>query len=240
MHPTGGPRGRTEIERGACAKLGIVVPSFVPVPYRPTERTEARRAATRERIGAAAHDLVARGGYQAAAMGQVAARAGVGPGTVYRHFPSKAELLSEVFRRASQREVDAVAAAAAEAGTATDRLATAVETFARRALRGRRLAWALLAEPVDPAVEAERLHFRRAYRDVFAGLLAQGIEAGELPAQDVELSAAALVGAIGEALVGPLSPTARADDADALVANIVSFCLRSISDEEPSHVHAGR
>ena len=35
----------------------------------------------------------------------------------------------------------------------------------RRALRGRRLAWALLAEPVDPAVEAERLPFRRAYAD---------------------------------------------------------------------------
>ena len=32
-----------------------------------------------------------------------------------------------------------------------------------------RLAWALLAEPVDPAVEAERLHFRHSYRDVVAG-----------------------------------------------------------------------
>ena len=43
-----------------------------------------------------------------------------------------------------------------------------METFARRALRGPRLACALLAEPVDPAIEAERLAFRRAYRDVFA------------------------------------------------------------------------
>jgi hypothetical protein len=34
--------------------------------------------------------------------------------------------------------------------------------FAERALRNRRLAWALLAEPVDPLVDAERLAFREA------------------------------------------------------------------------------
>ena len=39
-------------------------------------------------------------------------RAGVATGSVYRHFPSKAELFAEVFRRAAQREVDAVAGAA--------------------------------------------------------------------------------------------------------------------------------
>ena len=41
-----------------------------------------------------------------------------------------------------------------------------------------------------------------------AGLLRQAIAAGEIPEQNVELSAAALVGAIAESLVGPLSPVA--------------------------------
>ena len=68
---------------------------------------------------------------------------------------------------------------------------------------GRRLAWALLAEPVDPAVEAERLHFRHSYRDLMAEVIAEGIEAGELPAQDVDATAAALIGAIGETMLGP-------------------------------------
>ena len=208
------------------------------MPYRPTERTEARRAHTRARISAAALALVADGGYQAAAISSVVRAAGVGAGTVYRHFPSKADLLAEVFRVASQREVDAVAAAAAVPGPAAKRLAAAVETFARRALRGRRLAWALLAEPVDPAVEAERLVFRRAYRDVFAGLLQEGVASGELPDQDAELTAAALVGAIGEALVGPLSPTAAGGDSERLVRDLVIFCLRSATDEEATHVHA--
>src|SRR2546423_99810 len=139
------------------------------VPYRPTERTEARKAVVRKRIVSAARELIAHGGYAEAQVAAVAARAGVATGTVYRHFPSKAELFAEGFRDASQREVDSVAAAATEsADGAAARIAAAVETFARRALRGRRLAWALIAEPVDPAVEAERLAFRRAYRDVFA------------------------------------------------------------------------
>jgi AcrR family transcriptional regulator len=202
------------------------------VAYRPTERTEARRAATRERIVRAAHGLIARGGYREAQVAAVATRAGVATGTVYRHFPSKAELFAEVFRRASQREVDATRRAADEAGgTAPRRLAAAVETFARRALRGRRLAWALLAEPVDPAVEVERLAFRRAYAASFAAVLRDGVAAGELPPQNVELAAAALVGALGEALVGPLSPVAPDVDADALVADLVSFCLRAVTEE---------
>jgi AcrR family transcriptional regulator len=201
------------------------------MPYRTTERTEARRVATHERIVGAAHELIARGGYREAQVAAVAARAGVATGTVYRHFPSKAELFAEVFRRASQREVDATRAASAAASPAAARLTAVVDTFARRALRGRRLAWALLAEPVDPAVEAERLAFRRAYAAVFADILGDGVAAGELPAQNVKLTAAALVGALGEALVGPLSPVAGDVDADALVADLVTFCRRSVSEE---------
>jgi AcrR family transcriptional regulator len=203
------------------------------VPYRPTERTEARRAAAREGIVEAARLLVSRGGYREAQVTAVARAAGVATGTVYRHFPSKADLFAEVFRVASQREVDAVAAAmAADAGAAA-RIAAGVETFARRALRGRRLAWALIAEPVDPAVEAERLHFRRAYARAFAQAIHDGVASGELPHQDAELTAAALVGAIAEALVGPTSPTSGDGDEEALVAGLVAFCLRSTTDEEP-------
>jgi AcrR family transcriptional regulator len=147
-------------------------------------------------------------------------------------------LFAEVFREASQREVDAMAAAAGASGSAAERIAAGVEIFARRALRGRRMAYALLAEPVDPAVEAERLVFRRAYRDVIAAVIADGVESRELPDQDVAVSAAAMVGAIGEALVGPLSPTAPRDDPERLIAALIDFCVRSITGKEPALVTA--
>src|SRR3954452_16200856 len=174
--------------------------------YRTTERALARRTAVRERILHAALTIVAREGFGAAQVAAVAGEAGVATGTVYRHFTSKADLFAEVFRRAAQHEVDAV--------NATATLWIGVEPFAGRALAGRRLAWALLAEPVDPVVEAERLAFRRAYRDVFHRFVPD------------ELTAAALVGAIGEVLVGPLSPTGPDLDEDALVARLVSLCER--------------
>ena len=209
------------------------------MPYRSTAQTEARRAEVRGRITAAARELIAEGGYVAAQVAAVADRADVAVGTVYRHFPSKSDLFAEVFREASQHEVDAMReASAASAGvSAAERVAAGVEAFARRALAGRRLAWALLAEPVDPAVEAERLHFREAYRDVLAEVLADGVDSGELPPQDPAATAAALVGAIGESLVGPLSPTANGGDSEAMIASLINFCTRAIG-EEPARVHA--
>jgi AcrR family transcriptional regulator len=200
--------------------------------YRTTERTEAKLAETRERIVTTARELIAEGGYVAAQIAAVAERAGVAVGTVYRHFPSKSDLFAEVFREASQHEVDAMRdAVEATVGPAADRIAAGIDVFARRALRGRRLAWALLAEPVDPAVEAERLHFRHSYRDLMAEVISDGIEAGDLPPQDVEATAAALIGAIGETMLGPLSPTANGSDPEALIASLINFCTRAIGEE---------
>ena len=203
------------------------------MPYRSTDRTRARAADARERILRAAHDQLAEGGYASASVARVAARAGVATGTVYRHFPSKGDLLAEVFRRASQREVDAVGAAADAGGSAAERLAAAVEAFVRRALAEPARAYALIAEPVDPAVEAERLVFRRAYADRFAGTLRDGVATGELEPMDVDLVAAALVGALGEALVGPLNRRDHGDDA--LVAQLQSFCLSAIRSSHVRH-----
>src|SRR5215218_4744426 len=117
------------------------------MPYRPTERTEARREATRERIVTAALDQVAHGKYASAGIQQVAARAGIAVGTVYRYFPSKGDLFAEAFRRAAQRELDVVIAVSeADGRPAVERIGASVEAFARRALAGPVLAYALLAE----------------------------------------------------------------------------------------------
>jgi AcrR family transcriptional regulator len=207
------------------------------MPYRPTERTEARRVATREAIVGAALELVAGGGYASAGIQAVAARAGVAVGTVYRHFPSKGDLFAEVFRRASQPELDVVVeVTAADGRPAAERVAAAVEAFCRRALAGPTLAYALIAEPVDPAVESERLRFRIGYRDAFARVLEDGVRGGELRAHDSPTVAAALVGALAESLVGPLS-TANGGSREALIATLVQFCQEALPSAH-ERVHA--
>src|SRR3954468_8517386 len=116
------------------------------MPYRPTAKTEARRAETRERIVRAAIDQLAEGGYASAGVQAGASRAGVATRTVYRHFPSKSELFAEVFRRASARELAVMADTAAhDELPARDRIAAAAETLARRARGEPRRAHAVRA-----------------------------------------------------------------------------------------------
>jgi AcrR family transcriptional regulator len=194
--------------------------------------TDTTAAGTRERLLAAAQELIEEGGYGAATVVAIAERAGVAAGTLYRHFDSKEELFVELFRTVCAREERAMRAAAMRTptvGSAAERLETVLATFAARALRNPRLAWALIAEPVDPLVDAERLAYRERYAELVAEELRAGIAAHELPAQNVELTAAALVGGCGEALVGPLSPVAqRGPQADEVVEALRTFVRRAV------------
>jgi AcrR family transcriptional regulator len=182
--------------------------------------------ATRERLLAVARELIEQGGYGSASVAAIADRAGVAAGTLYRHFVSKEELFLEVFRDVCAGEERAMRAAADDASPgAVDRLEAVLTTFARRALENRPLAWALLAEPVDQLVDAERLAYRERYATLVASELRTAIDGGEIPEQDVGITAAALVGGCGEALVGPLSSVHRSDE---VVGAIQTFVRRAI------------
>lgn len=198
------------------------------MPYRRTPAVQERLDATRASIVEAAHALVSERGYAGCSVALVATGAGVATGTVYRHFPDKGALFAEVFRVATQREVDAVSEAAGKPGTVAERVGRCVETFARRALRSPRMAYALIAEPVDPQVEAERLTYRRAYRDIFAALIVDAVAAGDLPPQDAQVSAAAVVGAMAEALVVPLRVSTGSTTDSRTVPELTAFVTRSI------------
>jgi AcrR family transcriptional regulator len=188
---------------------------------------------TRERLLRAAREVLERGGYAGASVAAIAARAGVSAGALYRHFPSKAELFVEVFRAAARGELAALGDAAARAEGCAGRLEAVVAGYARRALHNRRLAWALVHEPVDPRVDAERLAYRRSYCRGMAALLREGIAAGEFPDEDPELTAAAIVGAIAETLVGPLSPLAEETATEEeIVASLLRFCRRGAGARE--------
>ncbi len=205
--------------------------------YRRTPAVQARLDAQREAVLQAAVGLLAERGYGGCSMAAVAERAGIATGSMYRHFASKAELSVELFRRVVNREVAAVHDAVARHDTPKARIAAVVETFAARALRAPRLAHALLVEPADTVVNAERLVFRRTFRDVLAAEIAAALAAGQLPPQDPQLTAAAIVGATAEALTGPLAaapPPDAGTTPDAVVPALVSFTLRALGERDDS------
>lgn len=175
--------------------------------YRQTPSVEARLVDNRARILESARRLVSEGGWKEAQVASVAAAAGMATGTVYRYFPSKAELFAEVLGAVSQREVDVLADISKSDDSALSRLHSVVTTFVKRAMRSPRLAYALIAEPCDAEIDAARLVYRAAISEVIRSVIAEGQQLGEMRA-DVrpDIAATVIVGGFMEGLIGPLSP----------------------------------
>lgn len=207
--------------------------------YRKTDTVEARLADNRNRILAAARALVAEGGWAEAQVSHVAAAAGLATGSVYRYFPSKADLFVEVLSTVSQREVDVLDAIAAGAEPPAQRLHTAVATFVERAMRNRRLAYALIAEPCERAIDEARLTYRHAISEQVRRIVAAGQAVGDFRAGiDPSIAATVIVGGFMEGLIGPLSPlnadfgaTGRFDTAAvrALAGQIADVCCAAVA-----------
>lgn len=179
--------------------------------YRRTENVVRRLAARHDAIVEAARALGAEGGMAAVQIAPVAERAGIAAGTVYRYFPSKTELVAALVAAVSAREIGAIRNAADAAPGPLSALAAALATFAARALTQRKLAFALIAEPVEPDIDQTRRAYRGALANELASRLAAAIARKQLPEQDVATTAPALVGALIEGLIGPLAPAAASD-----------------------------
>ncbi len=210
--------------------------------YRPTEKTKAHRIAQHDSLMNAATAIVAESGFHGLTISALAQKAEIATGTVYKYFDSKAQLSAQVFKRATEKEVEQVRAAALDEHERPCRLRLiqAIQVFSERALRGDRLAYALIAEPVDPAVEAERLVYRQAYASIYADLIREGIGKKEFPEQNVDVTASALVGVIAETLIAPLGrrvgietsesqPRQSLDAPPQLLMDIQQFCLRAVT-----------
>jgi AcrR family transcriptional regulator len=175
--------------------------------YRRTDTVEARLADNRIRILAAARQLVSEGGWPEAQVSHVAAAAGLATGTVYRYFPSKAHLCVEVLSTVSQREVDVLDSIAQGSGRPSQRLHAAVTAFVERAMRNRRLAYALIAEPCEPEIDQARLTYRHAISEQILRIVREGQASGDFRADvDANTAATVIVGGFMEGLIGPLSP----------------------------------
>lgn len=146
-----------------------------PAPAAP-RRPRADAAHNSAALLTAARVVFARSGVDAPAR-EIAAEAGVGVGTLYRHFPNRAELVAAVFTT----EIDATAAAAGQllrelpAGEALDRW---VERFTRFVATKQGLSAALHSG--DPAFESLPAHFIAKLGPAIRMLLDAAVDAGEV------------------------------------------------------------
>lgn len=193
--------------------------------YRETPPIAKRKAELRERLLKSAESLVRDGGFKALTIQALAADAQVSVGSVYRYFKNKDQLATEVFSHASRREVKAVAQALQGVGSAAGQMVAGTRCFAERAFMAPQFAWALIAEPVDPAVDEARLEFRRDYTALFEEVVQRGVESGEFCAQSPSLVAPALVGALAESLLGPLAKSERSVE---MIDELCLLCLRAV------------
>lgn len=200
------------------------------MPYRRTENVTRKLAARHGAILAAARALAAEGGLGNVQIAAVAERAGIAAGTVYRYFPAKVDLITAVVSAETTAERAALDQAGNAAPGPLSALAATIASFAARALVRRRLAFALIAEPVEGELDAARSAYRAALVRAFEARIRGALERGHLPDQDTSVAAVALVGALIEGLVGPLAPPASDDPATirARVQTLTLFGLRGL------------
>lgn len=145
------------------------------MPQAAADSKRARnQAARRERVIAAAVDLASDGGYEAVQMRDVAARADVALGTLYRYFPSKdhlliaalAEQVSTLQRRLAQKPPRGPSPA--------DRVVDVLRRASRALEREPRLTAALVTalSSADPSVAEAK----QEVNDILASVIADAVD----------------------------------------------------------------
>jgi AcrR family transcriptional regulator len=144
---------------------------------------------------------------------EIAEKAGVGVGTVYRHFPQRSDLIAAVFRREIDACADAAPALAAKHKPG-EALALWMQRYASFIGAKRGLAKALHSG--DPAFDNLPGYFDRRLRPAFRALLEVAVAAGEVR---TDIDANELLGAVASLCMS--SHNAGAGRAERMVALLV-------------------
>jgi len=147
-----------------------------------------RKAQSRRRILEAARDVFFRDGFMAANLDEVAEKAGVAKGTLYRYFESKADLYVAVLADNGNAFTERMREEArAGGGSAMDQLRRISRFYYDYWIRHPeyfQIFWAIDNQPVigelPEAVVAEVTRLWEQSLEVLSDMLQRGIEAGEL------------------------------------------------------------
>lgn len=134
------------------------------------------------RILRAATELLAEGGYPALTMDKAAARAGVGKATVYRRWPSRAELAAEALSHAGLAD-DVLPVISASGSAREDLFATLLGATANQETSRLDLVSALLdtARQEPELCSLIRVRYVHSLHQALEGVLDHAIQRGDLP-----------------------------------------------------------
>jgi AcrR family transcriptional regulator len=187
-----------------------------------TEPTGARRAAAQRNreglLAAAAAVFVDQGVH--APIRDIAGRAGVGLGTVYRHFPTRADLVTAVYRHQLD-ECEALAPKLlAELDSPAEALTRWIDAFVEFLVTKHGLGAALRSE--DPSLQNLHTLMLDKLVPACATLIEAGVAKGEL---DADVKAYTLMRAVGNLSI--LGGGYDRGDAKEMVARLLVGCRRT-------------
>jgi len=136
---------------------------------------------TRERLVRAALELFTSQGFHASTTPQIAARAGIAEGTIYRHFQSKEHLLNELYRAAVRMLTNAVAEAPNDL-PCQQRLSHIASAWRTLADRNPPLIKLVFERDIAPQLDAKSRDSFRHFRRELETVLATGKSAGDVRA----------------------------------------------------------
>lgn len=185
--------------------------------------TRRRDPARRERILAAAADLVARRGFHTVAMTEIGAEAGIVGSGVYRHFPSKEAILVALLDRVMERLRAGAAAIVERELDPLTTLSLLVKDHITVAIEDRAVL-AVYHREAHTLPEQERLRLRRAQRHYLEEWVhALATQRPDLSDGELRLTVHAAIGAIQSTLFfhSGLAPERMAE----LLGTMARACL---------------
>ncbi len=147
----------------------------------PSDR-DLETAARRERMVTAAVDLATTGGYEAVQMRDVAARAEVALGTLYRHFPSKDHLLLAALTEQARALQERIAERPPSGPDAATRTADVLRRASRALARRPQLTAALVTALTAP--EPDTADAKHGVEVVLRGIITSAVDGATVPDPD--------------------------------------------------------
>jgi AcrR family transcriptional regulator len=153
---------------------------------------------THQRLIRAALELFSSRGYHDTTTAQIAKKAGVAEGTIYRHFPSKQQLLNELFRAALRWALKAVEDSGA--GPPRARLTSIAQALVEGAVRDPAVVKLGLLERHDAVLDEESRKTAREFRMGLDRVIAQGKAEGVVRSGAVDVWTGVWLAVVSHAL----------------------------------------